>query len=101
MPVDTRYFKDLELEILGLFDDLDNSLDGWLIKSENYQALSTILPKFKEKVQTIYIDPPYNTGSDEFIYNDKFQHSSWLTMLENRLRLARELMRKDVVISIK
>jgi len=41
LPVDTRYFKDLELEILGLFDDLDNSLDGWLIKSENYQALRT------------------------------------------------------------
>jgi adenine-specific DNA-methyltransferase len=38
LPIDTKYFKDLELEILGLFDDLDNSLDGWLIKSENYQA---------------------------------------------------------------
>ncbi|PKP57001.1 MAG: site-specific DNA-methyltransferase, partial [Candidatus Altiarchaeales archaeon HGW-Altiarchaeales-1] len=45
LPIDTKYFKDLELEILGLFDDLDNSLDGWLIKSENYQALNTILPK--------------------------------------------------------
>ncbi|MFY9303752.1 MAG: hypothetical protein WAO75_10600, partial [Atribacterales bacterium] len=43
LPIDTKYFKDLELEILGLFDDLDNSLDGWLIKSENYQALNTIL----------------------------------------------------------
>ncbi|HOV33822.1 MAG TPA: site-specific DNA-methyltransferase, partial [Candidatus Hydrogenedens sp.] len=51
LPIDTKYFKDLELEILGLFDDLDKSLDGWLIKSENYQALNTILPKFKEKVQ--------------------------------------------------
>lgn len=70
--IDTKYFKDLELEILSLFDDLDNSLDGWLIKSENYQALITILPKFKNKVQTIYTDPPYNTGSDEFIYKDKF-----------------------------
>ncbi len=53
LPIDTKYFKDLEFEILSLFDDLDNSLDGWLIKSENYQALNTILPKFKEKVQTI------------------------------------------------
>ena len=47
LPVDTKYFKDLEFEILGLFGDLDNALDGWLIKSENYQALNTILPKFK------------------------------------------------------
>ena len=100
LPIDTKYFKDLEFEILSLFDDLDNALDGWLIKSENYQALNTILPKFKEKVQTIYIDPPYNTGSDGFIYNDKFQHSSWLTMMENRLKLARELMKNDGAIFV-
>ncbi len=100
LPIDTKYFKDLELEILGLFDDLDNSLDGWLIKSENYQALNTILPKFREKVQTIYIDPPYNTGSDEFIYSDRFRSSSWLTMMENRLSLARELMKSDGVIFV-
>ncbi|MGI6477650.1 MAG: DNA methyltransferase [Defluviitoga tunisiensis] len=93
LPIDTKYFKDLELKILSLFDDLDNSLDGWLIKSENYQALNTILPKFKEKVQTIYIDPPYNTGSDEFIYTDKFQHANWLTMLLNRLTLAKEVLK--------
>ena len=100
LPIDTKYFKDLEIEILGLFDDLDNSLDGWLIKSENYQALNTILPKFKEKVQTIYIDPPYNTGSDEFIYTDKFRSSSWLAMMENRLEIAKELMRNNGVIFV-
>lgn len=100
LPIDTKYFKDLELEILGLFDDLDNALDGWLIKSENYQALNTILPKFKEKVQTIYIDPPYNTGNDEFIYKDKFQHSSWLTMMENRLAVAKDIMSPEGIIFI-
>jgi len=86
-PIDTRYFKDLELEILNQFEDLDKSLDGWLIKSENYQALNTILPKFKEKVQTIHIDPPYNTDTSGFLYANRFRHSSWLTMMENRLRL--------------
>jgi len=54
--IDTKYFKDLEIEILSQFEDLDKSLDGWLIKSENYQALNTILPKFKERIQTIYIE---------------------------------------------
>ncbi len=93
LPIDTKYFKDLELEILGLFDNLDNSLDGWLIHSENYQALNTILPKFKEKVQTIYIDPPFNTGED-FHYIDKFQDATWLTLMENRLQLAREMINK-------
>ncbi|MEM2175659.1 MAG: site-specific DNA-methyltransferase, partial [Candidatus Micrarchaeia archaeon] len=83
-----------------LFDNLDEELDGWLIKSENFQALNTILPKFKGKVQTIYIDPPYNTGSDEFIYMDRYRHSTWLTMMENRLSLAKELMKEDGVIFV-
>ena len=100
LPIDTKYFKDLELEILGLFDDLDNSLDGWLIKSENYQALNTILPKFKEKVRTIYIDPPYNTGNDEFIYKDKFKHSSWLSMIHNRVDISKYLMTPEGVIFV-
>jgi len=100
LPVDTRHFKDVELEILGLFDNLDRELDGWLIKSENYQALNTILPKFRERVQTIYIDPPYNTGNDEFIYDDRFKHASWLAMMSNRLGLARELLRDDGVIFV-
>ncbi|GIX43126.1 MAG: adenine-specific DNA methyltransferase [Leptospiraceae bacterium] len=90
LPIDTKYFKDLELEILRLFDDLDQSLDGWLIKSENYQALNTILPKFKEKVQTIYIDPPFNLdSSDQFLYRTNYKDANWATLLENRLRIAK------------
>jgi hypothetical protein len=92
-PIDTKYFKDLEIEILSQFEDLDKSLDGWLIKSENYQALNTILPKFKEKVQTIYIDPPFNTGND-FEYVDRYQDSSWLTLMKNRLDLAKKYLTK-------
>ena len=100
LPIDTRYFKDLELEIIELFDNLDEELNGWLIKSENWQALNTIFPKSREKVQMIYIGPPYNTGKDEFIYKDKFKHSSWLTMMEKRLSLAKELIKEDGVIFI-
>jgi adenine-specific DNA-methyltransferase len=93
LPIDTKYFKDMELEILGLFDNLDASLDGWLIKSENYQALKTILPKFRERVQTIYIDPPFNKEQDaDYLYNVKYKDSTWASMLENRLRLARDLL---------
>jgi len=91
LPVDTKHFKDLELEILGLFDDLDQSLDGWLIKSENYQALNTILPKFKEKAQAIYLDPPFNTGND-FIFLDNFQDSTWLSLMNDRLEYSKALL---------
>ncbi len=94
LPIDTKYFKDLELEILSQFDDLDKSLDGWLIKSENYQALNTILPKFKEKVQTIYIDPPFNTG-DDFPYIDRFQDSSWLSLMYDRINQGHDFLQKE------
>jgi adenine specific DNA methylase Mod len=95
LPIDTKYFKDLELEILGLFDDLDNSLDGWLIKSENYQALNTILAKFRGKVKCTYIDPPYNSKSTEIIYVNTYKHSSWMSLMENRLALSKLLSTTD------
>jgi len=101
-PIDTKYFKDLELEILGQFKDLDKSLDGWLIKSENYQALNTILPKFKEKVQTIYIDPPFNLdSSDQFLYRTNYKDANWATLLENRLKLAKDWLDKKGSIFVR
>lgn len=94
LPIDTKYFKDLELDILNIFDDLDEALDGRIIHSENYQALNTLKNKYKEKVQCIYIDPPFNTGKD-FAYVDKFQDSTWLTLMQDRIKLAREFLRED------
>lgn len=94
LPIDTKYFKDLEIEIIGLFDNLDDELDGRLIKSENFQALNTLLPKYKEQIQTIYIDPPFNTGKD-FEYIDKFQDSTWLSIIDNRLDLANNFLKDD------
>jgi len=102
LPIDTKYFKDLELEILSLFDNLDESLDGWLIKSENYQALNTILPKFKEKVQTIYIDPPFNLdSSDQFLYRTNYKDANWATLLENRLRIAKDWLNEKGSIFVR
>jgi len=94
LPIDTKYFKDLELDILGLFDNLDEELDGRLIHSENYQALNTLQERDREKVQCIYIDPPFNTGSD-FAYVDKFQDSTWLSLMNDRIELARKFLRDD------
>ncbi|HOU12778.1 MAG TPA: site-specific DNA-methyltransferase [Anaerolineae bacterium] len=93
LPIDTRYFPDLELDILALFDDLDEVLDGWLVHSENYQALRTLEPKFKESVQAIYIDPPFNLEANgDFLYSVKYKDSTWTTILENRVQLARDLL---------
>lgn len=92
LPVDTKYLdENLKMEILSSFENLDEITDGVLIKSDNFQALNTILPKYKEQIDLIYIDPPFNTGSD-FAYKDRFQDSTWLTLMENRLRLAYKLL---------
>jgi len=97
LPVDTEYFsqefKEKLLEKLTQNGDLDELLDGLLIKSENWQALNTILEKYKEKVQTIYIDPPFNKEQDaDYLYNVRYKDSTWASMLENRLILARDLL---------
>ena len=94
LPVDTRlYDSDFKYTLIGSFDDLDSSIDGVLINSENFQALSFLQERFRERIQSIYIDPPYNTGSDEnFFYKDSYGKSSWLSMMVDRLLASRELL---------
>lgn len=94
LPIDTKHFGDFKWKIINEFDDLDKSIDGYLIKSDNYQVLNTLLPKFRDKVDLIYIDPPFNTG-DDFLYKDKYQDSTWLTLMENRLELSREMTKSS------
>ena len=94
LPLDTKYFKELEFDILALFDDLDNQLDGRLIHSENYQALNTLRAKYNEQAQIVYIDPPFNTGSD-FDYEDNYQDSSWLSLMNDRIQLSKFLLKKS------
>lgn len=94
LPIDTLFFKDLELEILSIFNDLDNELDGWLIHSENYQALNNIKSKFIGKIQSTFIDPPFNLDdSDQFDYRTNYKDASWLTLLENRLPITKLLLK--------
>ncbi len=93
LPIDTKYFSDLELDILELFDDLDAALDGWLVHSESYQGLNSLASKFSEKIQSIYIDPPFNTG-EQFDYVDNFKSSTWLSLLSNKLWLTKTLLTK-------
>ncbi|WP_000855779.1 site-specific DNA-methyltransferase [Helicobacter pylori] len=89
LPLDTLYFKDLEEEIKNLFSK--DEINGTLIKSENYQALNSLKNRYKETIDCIYIDPPFNTGSD-FAYIDKFQDSTWLSLMHNRLELAYDFL---------
>lgn len=82
-----------------------NDEDNILIEGDNYHALSVLNYTHKEKIDVIYIDPPYNTGSKDFIYNDNYvnnedtyRHSKWLNFMNKRLNLAKGLLKKDGVI---
>lgn len=92
LPLDTKHFsKEIKYKILSVFDDIESILNGELIKADNFQALHSLMPKYQNKVDLIYIDPPFNTGSD-FEYRDKFQDSTWLSLMENRIELAKNLL---------
>lgn len=76
-----------------------------LIEGDNYHALSVLNYTHKGQVDVIYIDPPYNTGSKDWKYNnnfvdinDNYRHSKWLDMMSKRLKLAKNLLKKDGVL---
>lgn len=90
-----RFDADGEHEAIE-FKDTDNLI----IKGNNLIALHSLKKRFAGKIKLIYIDPPYNTGSDSFGYNDSFNHSTWLTFMKNRLEVARELLSKEGAIYV-
>ena len=102
LVLDTRHFDaDFTDRLLAALSDagpLDEQMDGLLIHGENFQALNLLQARYREQVQCVYIDPPYNTGSDGFAYRDSYQHSSWLAMLADRLTVARESLSNDGVL---
>jgi len=96
-----RHTVDGEGEVTKIKRDNSGVIqENLLIKGNNLLALHSLKTQFRGKVKLIYIDPPYNTGSDSFGYNDSFNHSSWLTFMRNRLEVARELLKNDGVIFI-
>lgn len=85
----------------------DTSDYNILIEGDNYHALTVLNYTHKEKIDVIYIDPPYNTGNKDFKYNDcyvdkedGYRHSKWLNFMEKRLRLAHNLLKDEGVIFI-
>lgn len=97
----TRVDQDGEHEIDNLFRDENGKIkENLLIKGNNLLVLQCLTSQFKNTINMIYIDVPYNTGSDEFKYNDKFNHSTWLTFIKNRLEIAKKLIRKDGLIFV-
>ncbi|MGB9867923.1 MAG: DNA methyltransferase [Bacillota bacterium] len=79
------------------FGDLDEATDGVLIEGENYQALRLLRAGYCGQVKCVYIDPPYNNGRGDVVPKGGYSHATWLTMMEERLKLAGELFAPDGV----
>ena len=90
-----RYTTKGEEKVKDLKRDIDGTIrENLIIKGNNLLALQSLKEQFTGKVKLIFIDPPYNIGGD-FQYNDKFNHSTWLTFIKNRLKVAYDLLAPD------
>ena len=86
LVLDTAFFNEtFKARLLDSIDDLDEQCNGLLVHSENFQALNLLCARYRDQVNCVYIDPPYNTGSDGFVYKDSYQDSSWLSMVNDRI----------------
>ncbi|MGC8622297.1 MAG: DNA methyltransferase, partial [Caldisphaera sp.] len=96
-----RFTKNGEEEVKEIKRDKNGTIkENLIIKGNNLLALHSLKEQFAGRVKLIYIDPPYNTGNDDFKYNDNFNHSTWLTFMKNRLEVAKELLRDDGAIFV-
>ncbi len=96
LVLDTRCFPpDFTDRLLASFNNLDEMTDGLLVRSENWQALNLLQEKYRERIKCVHIDPPYNTQTSGFLYKNDYQHSSWLAMMENRIRVSQILLAHD------
>jgi adenine-specific DNA-methyltransferase len=98
LVVDTRLFDSVlksdivsSDSVLGGQSMLDDAVMAILVHGENFQAMTALQCRYRNQIKLIYIDPPYNTGNDGFVYKDRYDTSSWLTMLFERLQEGRKL----------
>jgi len=102
LVLDTKFFDEsFKDRLLAEFDNLDEHTNGLLINSENFQALNLLQEKNIGKINVTYIDPPYNTDATPILYKNEYRESTWLTLINDRLLLARNLFHlEDGALSV-
>lgn len=96
LVLDTNFFGgDFKDRLLASIEDLDEKTDGLLVSSENFQALSLLQTRYRERVKCVYIDPPYNSKTSEILYKNDYKHSSWLSLMNDRLAASKGLATSD------
>jgi len=101
LPLHTRHFgPEFKARVLACFDDLEAALGGELVHADNYAALRTLEPAYRERVKCIYIDPPYNTDASPIDYKNGFRKSSWLSLMHHRMHCAMSVLSDAGVMCI-
>lgn len=105
--IDKDFLPILEEKQELRIEETENKPYNLIIEWDNFHSLSILQNTHKNKIDVIYIDPPYNTGNKDFIYNDNYvdkedtyRHSKWLSFMNKRLKLAKNLLKDDWVIFI-
>lgn len=99
LVLDSKHFpKAFKNKLISAIEEIDSLSEGLLIHSENFQALALLKTRFSEQINCVYIDPPYNTNASKIIYKNEYEHSSWASLLDNRLALTHSLMTETGVI---
>lgn len=97
--VDTSLFsEEFKAKLLQLVPDVEVSVDGLLVHGDNFQALTLLAVKYRERVKSIYIDPPYNTDSSEIAYKNGYRSSSWVSLLVDRVHASKSFLTNDGVL---
>ena len=101
LVLDTAFFtEEFKWKLIAAIDNFDEQGNGLLVSSENFQALNLMQNKYKNKIKYTYIDPPYNAQSSEILYKNTFKHSSWLSLIDNRIELGKKLLQEEGVLTV-
>ncbi len=97
--VDTRHFGEaFTVQLCEAIGNGDAPIDSVLFHGDNFQALSLMQARYRDRVKCVYIDPPYNAKSSEILYKNDYRHASWLTLMSDRLSSGKRVMAADGVL---
>ncbi len=98
LVLDTAFFDaKFKHQLVRSMENIDEQTNGLLINSDNYQALQLLQERYRNQLQCVYIDPPYNTSSSEIMYKNSYKHSSWLSLIQDRALLGKNLLSEEGV----
>ena len=91
--IDTKYFSEkFKNELILSIDDIETKTAGLLINGDNFQGQKLIEDRYQNSIKAIYVDPPYNTSASEILYKNSYKHSSWLSLMNDRLLQSKSLL---------